>query len=91
MRVGTGLWRPTGGKGILMAKTGPKISLALREGEVDSPLDGKSCKVTLHRDVDTEKEIIVASFCKESIMAKNVKLNFQYSCSYTILGPPHLM
>lgn len=64
MRVGTGLWRPTGGTGILMAKTGPKTSLALREGEVDSPLDGKSGKVILHRDVDTGREITVASFCK---------------------------
>lgn len=68
-RVGTGLLRPQVELArcsfccVLVAKTGQETSPALREGEV-SPLDGRSCRVTLHRGAGTGREITVATFAR---------------------------
>lgn len=40
----------------LSAKASRKSSPGLRNGEIDSPLNGKCCKVTLQRGVDGELE-----------------------------------
>jgi hypothetical protein len=47
-----------------LTETNHEASLDSREEEIHSPHDGRSFKVTLQKDVDTEKEIRITLFAK---------------------------
>lgn len=76
---------------ILLAKTSHETSLDSREGETDSPLDGRSDKVTLQRSVDTEREIIVAIFAIYHGKQPQIELPISLFLKYPWASPPYIM